>query len=225
MTRREFVSNVSHELRNPIASVKAMVETLEGGLADADVSRDFLGRVHREIDRMATLVDELLELSRIESGQVELQTERVDVPVLLADVRESHLPAAAEQQITITVEANGHVPPVQAEPAKLRRVFVNLVGNALKFTPPRGHINLTVSQEPGCIRVAVEDSGVGIEPEHLPHIFERFYKAHRSRDDHGTGLGLAIARHIVEAHGGRIDVRSFPGSGTTFDVVLPCGRA
>lgn len=225
MTRREFVSNVSHELRNPIASVKAMVETLEGGLADADFSRDFLGRIHHEIDRMATLVDELLELSRIESGQVELQMEEVDVSALLADVRDSHLPAAAEQQVTITVEANGDVSPVQAEPAKLRRVFVNLVGNALKFTPPRGCINLTLSQEPGCIRIAVEDSGVGIEPEHLPHIFERFYKAHRSRDDRGTGLGLAIARHIVEAHGGRIDVRSTPGAGTTFDVVLPYGRA
>ena len=220
-TRREFVSNLSHQLRNPIAAIKAMTETLEYGGLEEHVQRDFLARIHRETDRMNALVEELLELSRLQSGQVVYAIGPVDAAALLGDVRDSVLSRAEARGIALDVQAEEGAPAMSADFEKARQALLNLVDNALKFTPEGGSVTLRAWAEDGKVRVAVEDTGVGIEPEHLPHVFERFYKADRSHSAGGTGLGLAIARHIVEAHGGSISARSRPGAGTTFEVAIP----
>ena len=221
-TRREFVANVSHELRNPLASVKAMVETLEHGAADDPaVAADFLTRINRDVDRMNAMVNDLLELSRIESGQAELRREPVDAAALAAGVRADMEHRIAESGVTVTCTEAGNG-SVLGDAEKLRQVIANLLDNALKFTPRGGAVELRVrSAPPDAVRVEVRDTGEGIAPEHLPHLFERFYKADRARRDKGTGLGLAIAKHIVELHDGEIGVESTQGSGATFWFSLP----
>ena len=220
-TRREFVSNLSHQLRNPIAAIKAMTETLEFGGLDERVQNDFLARIHREADRMNALVEELLELSRLQSGQVSYVKRAVDVSALLGDVRDTVLSRAEARRVTLDVQMEDGAPAMSADPEKVRQALLNLMDNALKFTPEGGSVVLRAWNGGGEVRVAVEDTGVGIEPEHLPHIFERFYRADRSLSAGGTGLGLAIAKHIVEAHGGAVSVRSQPGVGTVFEVAIP----
>ena len=221
-TRREFVANVSHELRNPLASVKAMVETLEGGaVSDSAAAPDFLARINREVDRMNAMVNDLLELSRIEYGQSGLHREPVDAAATIAAVRTDMEHRIAETGVAVTVSVPGAVVALGDE-EKLRQVVANLLDNALKFTPRGGTIELHASDsERDGVLVQVRDSGPGIAPEHLPHLFERFYKADRSRRDRGTGLGLAIAKHIVELHGGEIGVESSQGAGSTFWFTLP----
>lgn len=221
-TRREFVANVSHELRNPLAAVKAMVETLEGGAAsDPVAASDFLSRINREVDRMNAMVNDLLELSRIERGQSELHSEPIDAAAMIAAVRTDLEHRIAETGVGVTVSASGSVVAL-GDAEKLRQVISNLLDNALKFTPLGGSIELNASNVgPDSVLVQVRDSGPGIAPEHLPHLFERFYKADRSRRNQGTGLGLAIAKHIVELHGGEIGVESTEGAGATFWFTLP----
>ena len=220
-TRREFVSNLSHQLRNPIAAIKAMTETLEYGGMEERVQRDFLGRIHRETDRMNALVEELLELSRLQSGQVVYAMGPVDVAALLGDVRDSVLSRAEARGIALDVQVEEGAPAMSADFEKVRQALLNLVDNALKFTPEGGSVVLRAWDGGRDVRVVVEDTGIGIEPEHLPHVFERFYKADRSQSGGGTGLGLAIAKHVVEAHGGAISVQSRPGAGTVFEVAIP----
>ena len=221
-TRREFVANVSHELRNPLASVKAMVETLEGGaVRDATAAADFLGRINDEVDRMNALVNDLLGLSRIESGQSGLHQERVDAAATIAAVRTDLEHRIAETGVSVTINASSDVVAL-GDAEKLRQVISNLLDNALKFTPSGGTIELSADNtDDERILIRVRDSGPGIAPEHLPHLFERFYKADRSRRDQGTGLGLAIAKHIVELHGGEVGVESTQGAGSTFWFTLP----
>ena len=221
-TRREFVANVSHELRNPLASVKAMVETLEGGAVnDAAAVSNFLHRINREVDRMSAMVNDLLNLSEIEGGRLELHREPVDAAAAIASVRSDMEHRIAETGVAVTITpSDGAVALGDAE--KLRQVIANLLDNALKFTPRGGTIELCAdSRERDDVLVQVRDSGPGIAPDHLPHLFERFYKAERSRHDVGTGLGLAIAKHIVELHGGEIGVESTQGAGATFWFTLP----
>ncbi len=219
-SRREFVANVSHELRTPLASVKAMVETLEGGAVDdRAVAADFLQRAHHEVDRMSALVDDLLELSRIESGQYAVQYDPVHLAAVAMGVQSAmeSRAAAAEVEIAVTARADR---TALGDEGKLRQVFSNLVDNALKFTPPGGRIEICIDDvdgDPasGAVRIEVRDNGEGIPPEHLPRLFERFYKADRSRRSKGTGLGLAIVKRIVDSHGGEIGVDSKPGAGAT----------
>ncbi len=221
-TRREFVANVSHELRNPLAAVKAMVETLEGGAAsDPAAASDFLERINQEIDRMNAMVNDLLELSRIERGQSEMQGEPIDAAAAIAAVRTDWEHRITEAGVEVTVDASSEVVAL-GDAEKLRQVIANLLDNALKFTPRGGTIDLRADYlEQEGVLVQVRDSGPGIAPEHLPHLFERFYKVDRSRRDQGTGLGLAIAKHIVEQHGGEIGVESTRGAGSTFWFTLP----
>lgn len=221
--RRDFVANVSHELRTPLASLKAMVETLEGGAVDDRVAaRDFLSRIHQEVDGLSQLVNELLSLSRIESGEERLDAVAVSPYLLLTQSRERMTPLAERAGVALDVAAADDLPAVRADPEQIGRVLTNLVHNALKFTPSGGRVTLGAEAGPDRVTLWVRDSGVGIETDELERVFERFYKADRARASGGTGLGLAIAKHIVQAHGGTIVAASDgPGQGSTFSLSLP----
>ena len=220
--RRDFVANLSHELRTPIASLKALTETLhEGAIDDPAVARDFLKKMNAEVDRITRMVQELADLSSIESGQATLQKTPVDAGEVLTRAV-SRLKARADQTgIDIVVYEPEALPPVMADEGRLEQVLLNLTENAIKFTPPDGRIEAAVKAESGYMIFTVADSGVGIPAEDLPRVFERFYKADKARSEQGTGLGLAIAKHIVEAHGGRIWAESVEGRGSTFSFSLP----
>ncbi|MCY4653466.1 MAG: ATP-binding protein, partial [Dehalococcoidia bacterium] len=216
-TRREFVSNVSHELRTPLASVNAMVETLDGGaIYDTEVARDFLSRIHDDIRRMTTMVDELLELSSLESGQMPIHLAPVELPGVANKVTERFETTAASRGVKLLDEIPDDLPYLMADAGKLDQILTNLVENALKFTPQGGCVSLSARTVEAGIEIQVADTGVGVPREHLPHIFERFYKVDRSRRNVGTGLGLAITRRLVQAHGGNIKVSSIEGEGSVF---------
>jgi two-component system phosphate regulon sensor histidine kinase PhoR len=220
--RRDFVANLSHELRTPIASLKALTETLQAGaIDDPAVAGDFLGRMNAEADRLAQMAEELGELSRIEGGQVSLKKEPVDLPDLVAGVLDRLRAQAERAGLRLEMRIDPGSPCVTADRARLEQVLVNLIHNAIKFTPPGGRVTIAARSDGQHLTVSVEDTGVGISTEDLPRVFERFYKADRARAGGGTGLGLAIARHIVEAHQGRIWVDSVEGKGSTFSFSLP----
>ena len=221
-SQREFVSNVSHELRNPMASIKAMVETLESGAVnDRQVALDFLSRMRGDVDRMNGLVNDLLELSRMESGQFKIEAEPTALAPLVQAVRKQFSETAAAQDVNLVEDLGEDLPPVMVDGEKLTQIFLNLVENSLKFTPPGGEIRIGAEAEDGHVQVVFKDTGIGVAPQHLPHIFERFYKVNRSRRDGGTGLGLSIVKQLVEAHGGRITVESREGEGCLFTFTVP----
>ena len=221
-SQREFVSNVSHELRNPMASIKAMVETLESGAVnDSRVAMDFLWRMRGDVDRMNGLVNDLLELSRMESGQFMIEVEPLALAPLVHAVRKQFSETAAAQDVDLVDDLAEDLPPVMADGEKLTQIFLNLVENSLKFTPPGGEIRIGAEAEEEQVRILFRDTGIGVAPQHLPHIFERFYKVDRSRRDGGTGLGLSIVKQLVEAHGGRITVESKEGEGCAFTFNVP----
>jgi two-component system phosphate regulon sensor histidine kinase PhoR len=221
--RREFVANVSHELRTPLASLKALAETLEeGALEDPPAAREFLAQMHVEVDSLAQMVQELLDLSKIESGQAILRPEPVP-PAGLAAEAEARLRMQADRAgVRVLLDAPPDLPDVLADPARVVQVLINLLHNAIKFTPNGGEVTLAVARDGEDVRFTVADTGIGISPQDLPRIFERFYKVDKSRASGGTGLGLAIAKHIVQAHEGRIWAESDgEGGGATFAFTLP----
>jgi two-component system, OmpR family, phosphate regulon sensor histidine kinase PhoR len=220
--RRDFISNVSHELRTPLASLKALTETLhDGALEDPKAARRFLGRIETEVDALTQMAQELLELTRIESGQVPLELKAVAPSKLMASAADRMRAQAERAGLTLRVEIPASLPKVRADAPRLEQVLVNLIHNALKFTRPGGKVVLSAQGEGDLIRFAVQDTGTGIPEDDLERIFERFYKADRARSGGGTGLGLSIARHIVEAHGGKIWVESVEGRGSTFYFTIP----
>jgi two-component system phosphate regulon sensor histidine kinase PhoR len=222
--RRDFLANISHELRTPLASLLALVETLEeGALEDPPAAREFLARMRVEVDGLTRLVQELLDLARLESGRETLAIAPVPV-VSLAEGAARRLAAQAERAgLRLVLAVPPDLPPVLADRERIERVLINLLHNAIKFTPPGGQVTISACRAGEWVVVAVADTGVGIAPEDLPRIFERFYKADRSRATSGAGLGLAIARQIVLAHGGRIWAESEPGRGSIFRFTLPIG--
>lgn len=220
--RRDFISNVSHELRTPLAALKALTETLQGGaLEDPPAAHRFLDQMETEVDSLSLMVNELLELSRIESGRVPLNLAPVLPQEIVTPAAERLRLQAERAHLSLTVECPEDMPKVVADATRLQQVLVNLLHNAIKFTPQGGEVTVLVSREDLAVRFAVRDTGIGIAAEDLPRIFERFYKADRSRASSGTGLGLAIARHLVEAHGGRIWAESTVGKGSSFYFTIP----
>ncbi len=223
--RRDFVANVSHDLRTPIASLKALVETLlDGALEDETVAREFLSRMQVEVDDLARLVEELLQLSRAEAGQIQLNTAPGNLVSVANRVAERLRAQASLKRITLTVESPVDLPRAMFDSDRIEQVLVNLVHNAIKFTPPDGNVTIRVTSSDDEVLVAVADSGPGIDSRELDRVFERFYKADRSRTASGSGLGLAIAKHLIQLHGGRIWAESDYGHGSTFSFALPQAR-
>ena len=219
--RRDFISNISHELRTPLASLKALTETLQNGaLADPDAGPRFLGRINAEVDALTQMAQELLDLSKIESGQVALVLRKVDPLAVLKSAADRMRLQAERAGVNLTVETVAS-PTVQADAARLEQVLVNLIHNAVKFTRRGGAVTLSASVDGESVIFAVRDTGVGIPADDLPRIFERFYRVDKSRTGSGTGLGLSIAKHIVEAHGGRIWAQSREGEGSAFFFSIP----
>lgn len=220
--RRDFIANLSHELRTPIASLKALGETLhEGAIDRPSVARDFVAKMNVEVDRLAQMVQEMGELSRIESGEAPLQRSPVNLTEVVARAVERLKPQSERAGLQVEAQVASGLPLVSADGGRIEQVLVNLIHNAIKFTPPGGRVTVSAIAEGDSLAVAVSDTGVGIPEDDLPRVFERFYKADRARAGGGTGLGLAIARHVVEAHGGRIWVESVEGRGATFSFSLP----
>ena len=230
--RSDFVANISHELRTPLASVRLLAETLEDAIdTDRERAQEFLGKIEMEVEYLTGLVSELLELSRLESGMIVMNREPVGAELLARETMARMLPLAQRHRVTLRTEIEQGETLVDADSRQIARALVNLVHNAIKFTPSGGVITIgTMRQEDGAYqRFFVRDSGVGIASAELPRIFERFYKVDRARaktdfigpGGGGSGLGLAIARHIVEAHGGSISAESVIGRGSTFAFTLP----
>jgi two-component system phosphate regulon sensor histidine kinase PhoR len=222
--RSQFLGNVSHELRTPIFSIQGFLETLlDGAVDDPAVNRSFLEKAHKHAIRLNTLLNDLIEISRIESGEMKMSFRYFGLQEFLESVSEDLRPAAQTRQVAFTLESSlPHDYMVLGDRERLRQVLTNLVDNAVKYTEPDGSIILRAVREEGRCRIEVQDTGCGIPPEHHARIFERFYRVDRdrSRDVGGTGLGLAIVKHIVEAHGGTIGVRSVVGEGSTFFFTL-----
>jgi two-component system, OmpR family, phosphate regulon sensor histidine kinase PhoR len=220
--RREFVANVSHELRTPLTSIRALVETLEAGaLHDSSVSADFLARIISEVDRLAQIVDELLDLARLETGRVRLALERIEPEAMINNAVRRIAPQIERAGLTVEIEVTPGTPAIVGDRARVDQVLLNLVHNAVKFTPPGGRITVHAASVQDVVEIQVRDTGVGVNTEELPRLFERFYKADRARRSEGTGLGLAIAKHIVQAHGGTIWAEQNRGGGTVFVFQLP----
>jgi two-component system phosphate regulon sensor histidine kinase PhoR len=222
--RREFVANVSHELRTPLASVKAAAEALDAGaLEDGAAARDFLRRITIEVDHMAELVQRLLELARLETGRAQFEVQPLETGKLIAEAVERVRPRIEAQGLRLMMDVPQGVPWLLGDRAAIHGVLLNLLDNALKFTE-QGQIKVSARAAGEMVEVAVEDTGRGIEPQDLPHVFERFYKADRSRSSPGAGLGLALAKHAVQALGGRIWAESERGKGAAFRFALPAAK-
>ncbi len=222
LTRREFVSNVSHELRTPLASIKAIVESLESGaIKDEKYASDFLHRIHSTVDSMNDIVSDLLILSKAESDTETTETEIVDVGAAAQFSLSSLGDKAAQKNVSISINAKAPSALVKANETQIEIVFTNLIDNAIKFSEEGGEVWVDIDLNNNMVAASVRDNGVGINSEDIDRIFERFYKAERSRHNEGTGLGLSIVRHIIESFGGSIEVESNLGEGSLFSFELP----
>ena len=215
--RRDFVSNVSHELRTPLAAMKIMIETLQSGAEGAHATA-FLRSLAAETDRMVVLVEELLDLARLESGKLEMRFGTVDLSALCRDVVATHVPRARSLGVALELLLPEEPVSIIGDRDRLVQVIFNLLDNALRHAASGGHVDVGISLAPGLATLYVKDDGPGIPYDALPHIFERFYVVDRSRSRSagGTGLGLAIVKHIVESHGGSVTAESELNRGTTF---------
>lgn len=222
--RRDFVANVSHELRTPLSNIKGYAETLlHGALEDKNNAKDFTNIIYKESDRLAKLIDDLLDLSKIESEKIEIMPVPSDIGIILANASAILKKSANDKHINIEIEPSKDTPKVLADESRLTQVVLNLLDNAIKFTQESGRIKIAIIKNNGFVQTDITDTGPGISEKDLPRIFERFYRVDkaRSRDLGGTGLGLSIVKHIVQLHGGEVWVSSTPGKGSTFSFTIP----
>jgi len=221
--RRDFVANVSHELKTPLTSISGYPETLLADNTDAETTHRFLATILSNARRMQRLVDDLLDLSRIEAGRWHPTLSEVDIAAVARESWAALAGKADAHQVELVVDVAPNAAMVEADLDAVRQVLTNLFDNSLRYTPDGGQVTCLSRRADGGVAVSIRDNGAGITREHLPRIFERFYRADqsRSRGEGGTGLGLAIVKHLVEAHGGRVSAESERGSGTTVTCVFP----
>lgn len=227
--RTDFVANVSHELRSPLTALYGFIETLQGpARSDEQASDRFLGLMEKEAARMARLIDDLLSLSKLQSGERYAPTERVEINPIVERVVASLAPILKNEQAAVEIDLADGLPNVFGNVDELTQVFSNLIENAAKYSRVGATVHVSSAiddKEPDMVRITVADQGEGIAPEHIARLTERFYRIDkgRSRDKGGTGLGLAIVKHILMRHRGRLQIDSVQGEGSTFSVVLPRG--
>ncbi len=222
--RQDFVANISHELRTPVSTIKGYAETLlDGALEDKEHARDFLNIIHSDAERLAKLIDDILDLSRIESGRLRLEPKPCALRGIVDRVVSALGRQAREKEIRLTTEIPSDLPAVLADEDRIAQVLSNLLDNALKYTEGGGSVTITAREHDGRVRLDVSDTGVGILEKDLPRVFERFYRVggQQSSAKIGTGLGLSIVKHIVQAHNGQVFVQSVYGRGSTFGFTLP----
>jgi len=221
-SQRDFVANVSHELKTPLTSIQGFAQAILDDTADTPTARKQAAQIiYDESARMHRLALDLLDLARLEAGTADLKMSAMDVGALLRGVVEKFMPQAVKAGIDLQVNIPDRLPTLIADGDRLAQVFTNLIDNALKFTPANGSVTLSAKKAGIGIELSVTDSGIGIESEALTRLFDRFYQVDSSRAERGAGLGLAIVKEIVQAHGGKISVRSQVGHGTTFTIQLP----
>ncbi|MFA5975231.1 MAG: ATP-binding protein [Elusimicrobiota bacterium] len=222
--RQEFVANASHELKTPLTSIKGYVETLlEGALEDPKHNREFLKTIQLQTDHLMRLIEDLLDLSAIEARRIRYHFEPVSLKEVVEQIAQNVAPLAKAKPVTLDLRCSEDLPRVRADREKLGQIFMNLLDNAIKFNKPGGRVTVTASPGQGFVTVAVQDTGVGILPQDLPRVFERFFRTEKSHshDIPGTGLGLAIVKHLVEAHQGSVTAESVPGQGSVFHFTIP----
>ena len=225
--RREFLGNVSHELKTPIFSIRGFAETLlDGALEDPGVNRAFVEKILRNANRLSNLASDLAEISRIETGALKMDIALFDLRRVVRDVVELLEPVAEAQQITLQYRLPDDLPPVRGDGNRIRQVLINLAENAIKYNNPGGYVEVVARHlSGGEVKVSVVDNGIGLAAEHVPRLTERFYRVDKSRSRYqgGTGLGLAIVKHILGAHERTLMIESSPGRGSTFGFTLPAG--
>lgn len=224
--RRQLIGDVTHELRTPLTSIKGYMEGLVDGVLPS--TPETFDQIHREADRLSRLVDDLQELSRVEAKAYSLDIHPMTVSNLVQTTVKRLAPQARDKHIILHPNLPADLPPVQADEDRITQVLVNLVANAIQYTPVGGNVSITAARQADEIQISVKDTGVGIPPEHLANLFTRFYRVDKSRSRNaggGSGIGLTIAKHLVEAHGGRIWAESKgEGQGSTFTFSLKVGK-
>ncbi|PAE41905.1 two-component system histidine kinase PnpS [Bacillus sp. 7884-1] len=221
--RKDFVANVSHELKTPVTSIKGFSETLmDGAMNNRDTLEAFLSIINKESNRMQSLIQDLLDFSKIEQQEFKLNIQDFDLYELIKEVIMMLNKKAKSKDVRLEHEFNREELYIQGDHDRLKQVFINIITNAILYTPPNGYVKVSLYDYEKTVKVHIKDTGVGIKQEEIPRIFERFYRVDRarSRDSGGTGLGLAIVKHLVEAHHGNISVKSAPGEGSEFIIEL-----
>jgi two-component system phosphate regulon sensor histidine kinase PhoR len=225
--KSDFVSSVSHELRTPLTNIKGFTDTiLRDKAMTTDTRTEFLGIIRDETNRLASLIEDLLEISRIESGKVQVQLESLDISDIVKRTAESVGPQIIKNDLKLVCELHDSLPSPLGDVEKIQIVILNLLGNAIKFTSSEGTITLRAFSDDMYLVVQVEDTGMGIPPKDLARITDRFYRVHRPGTEiPGTGLGLSIVQELVNLHGGKLEVTSKVGEGSIFSVHLPLQRS
>jgi len=224
--RKEFLGNVSHELKTPVFNIQGYILTLlDGGLEDPSINRNYLMRAEKSVDRMITIIDDLEAISQLETGELQIEPERFDIAVLVKDIIDAMEMKATAKGIILTMPEDNKPVFVYADRFRIRQVIVNLIVNSIKYGKEYGETKIRFYDIGDTVSIEIADNGIGIAKEHLSRLFERFYRVDksRSREQGGTGLGLAIVKHIIEAHNQTINVMSTEGAGTVFSFTLKKG--
>jgi signal transduction histidine kinase len=225
--KSDFVANVSHELKTPLALIRLFAETLElGRVQGADKAKQYYRIINKESQRLTQLINNILDFSRIEAGRKQYRLVRTDVGRVVQEVLDAYRFPIEQQGFTLEVEMGEDLPEAEIDPEAIEQALLNLVNNAIKYSPNEKYIKLAVRREGGRILISVSDRGIGVPKADQKKIFEKFYRAENSlvHETKGSGLGLALVQHIMEAHGGSVELESTPGKGSTFTLTIPVER-